>query len=117
MHEMIAHCGLVCTDCPTFIATRNDDDRARAKTADYYRQAYGFDLKPEEINCDGCISDGGKLIGYCQTCAIRKCCRDKGLDHCAVCDQQPCDKLNQFHEFSPEAKKCFDRLRQRCASH
>jgi len=28
---MIAYCGLVCSDCPTFLATRNDDDVVRAK--------------------------------------------------------------------------------------
>ncbi|WP_167527780.1 DUF3795 domain-containing protein [Desulfosarcina alkanivorans] len=38
---------------------------------------------------DGCLSTGGKHIGYCQTCKIRKCCRDKGLENCAACDAPP----------------------------
>lgn len=110
MSEMIACCGLVCTECPTFIATQNDDDEARAKTAVFYRQTYGLDFKPEEINCDGCLSTGGRLIGYCHTCEIRECCQDKGLDNCASCDQQTCDMLIRFHEFSPSAKESYDRL-------
>ena len=110
MKKMIAYCGLVCTNCPTYLATLNDDDVARAKTAAYYSEKFGFDLKPAEINCDGCSSEGGKLIAYCQTCDIRKCCREKNLENCAVCDQQPCDKLAKFHQFSPDAKASFDSL-------
>lgn len=36
MSKMIAYCGLICSDCPTFIATQNDDNVARAKTATLY---------------------------------------------------------------------------------
>jgi len=110
MGKMIAYCGLICTDCPTYLATKNDDDAARAKTAAFYAEAYGFDLEPEDINCDGCLSKGGKLIAYCQSCDIRKCCKERKNDNCAVCDEQPCDKLVNFHKFSPEAKACFDSL-------
>ena len=110
MSKMIAYCGLVCSSCLTFLATQNDDDAAREKTAALYSEKFGFDLKPEDINCDGCLSDGGKHIAYCQTCEIRKCCREKGLDNCAICEEQPCDKLTKFHEFSPDAKVSFETL-------
>ena len=110
MEKMIAFCGLVCSSCPTFLATKNDDDVARAKTAAFYSEKFGFDLKPADINCDGCLSEDGKLIGYCHTCEIRKCCRAKGLDHFAVCDEQPCEKLTNFHKFSSDAKASFDAL-------
>ena len=110
MQPMIAYCGLVCSNCPTFLATQNDDDIAREKTARYYSEKFGFNLKPEEINCDGCLSEGGKLIGYCQSCEIRKCARAKSIDNCAACEEQPCEKLIKFHEFSPDAKKAFDAM-------
>jgi hypothetical protein len=110
MQEMIAYCGLVCSNCPTFQATLNDDDEARAKTAAYYSIKYGFSLKPEDINCDGCLSTTGRLIGYCHACNIRKCCISKGLPSCSVCSKQPCEHIEKFHAFSPEAKKCFQRL-------
>ncbi len=112
MAQMIAYCGLVCSSCPTFLATQNDDDVARAQTAAFYAEKFGLNLKPEEINCDGCKSEGGKLIGYCQECNIRRCCREKSLENCAVCSEQPCEDLAQFHKFSPEAKHCFDALRK-----
>jgi len=110
MEKMVAHCGLVCSNCPTFLATQNDDDVARAKTAAFYAEKYGFNLKPEEINCDGCLCEAGKLIGYCQTCEIRACCRAKDVGNCAVCQDQPCEKLRKFHDFSPDAKASFEAL-------
>ena len=70
-----------------------------------------FDLKPEEINCDGCKSEGGKLIGYCRSCEIRQCCNAKRLDNCSFCSDQPCETLVKFHNFSPEAKACFEALK------
>jgi len=53
MEKMIAYCGLDCSGCPTFLATQNDDDAAREKI---YSMKFGFNFKPEEINCDGCLS-------------------------------------------------------------
>jgi Protein of unknown function (DUF3795) len=110
MQEMIAYCGLVCSKCPTYLATLHDDDNARAKTAAYYSKKFGFSLKPEDINCDGCLSTDGRLIGYCHACAIRKCCSAKGLANCSLCVKQPCEHLEKFHTFSPDAKKCFQKL-------
>lgn len=110
MTEMMAYCGLVCTDCPSFRATRDDDDAARARTAAYYRETYGFDLTPAQINCDGCLTNGGRLLPYCQTCQIRTCCAEKGLANCARCEDQPCEHLTALHDFSAHAKARFDTL-------
>jgi predicted phosphodiesterase len=109
--HMIAYCGLVCSSCPTFLATLADDDVARGKTSALYREKFGLDLKPEEINCDGCKSEVGRLIGYCQSCEIRRCCRDKGLDNCTHCADSPCEHLVRFHAFSPQAKESFEALK------
>ena len=110
MAEMIAYCGLVCTRCPTYLATQSDDDAAREKTATMLAEKYGLQLPPEAINCDGCLSSGSRRMGYCDTCAVRKCAAARGVEHCAVCEDQPCDALNAFHAFSPEAKAAFEAL-------
>ncbi len=47
MSRIIAYCGLVCSNCPAFLATKNDDDAAREKTAAFYAKEYGFNLKPK----------------------------------------------------------------------
>jgi len=36
MSKMIAYCVLVCSSCPTFLATQNDVDAARENTAVFY---------------------------------------------------------------------------------
>ena len=110
MPDMIAYCGLCCTKCPAFLATKNDDDDARAETAAMYAENFGLNIKPEDINCEGCHSEGGKLISYCQTCDIRKCGREREIDNCTSCSDQPCEKLTRFHSFSPEAKMAFDTI-------
>ncbi|MFZ5452514.1 MAG: DUF3795 domain-containing protein [Thermodesulfobacteriota bacterium] len=111
MAELIACCGLVCSNCPTFIATQNDDDAAREKTAALYAQRFGLSFQKEDINCDGCRSEGGRQIGYCRTCEIRRCCLGKSLANCGACPEQPCDLLRRFHEFSAEAKSAFAALK------
>lgn len=110
MSKIVAYCGLVCSSCPTFFATQNDDDDARKKIAAFYSGKFGFTLKPEDINCDGCLAEPEKQIGYCRICKIRKCCREKGLDNCAICDDQPCEKLKALHDLSNSAKVCFENL-------
>ncbi|AFM24060.1 DUF3795 domain-containing protein [Desulfomonile tiedjei] len=112
MSGMIACCGLVCSSCPSFLATQNDDDVARAKTAALYAEKFGLNFKPEEINCDGCLTTGGRQISYCRVCKIRECCIEKGLTNCASCAGAPCEDLLAFHKFSPEAKASFDALKK-----
>jgi hypothetical protein len=117
MQKMTAYCGLVCTNCPTYLATQADDDIARQKTVALYEKKFGLKLKPEDINCDGCLSVGARRIGYCQSCEIRKCGMGKKISSCAMCDEQPCEKLKRFHEFSPDAKAGFDALPQKNSMH
>ena len=106
----IAFCGLDCHQCPTFKATQADDDPARARTAAMLNQTYGFNMTVDDINCDGCHSQGSRLIRYCQACAVRQCGRARGLDNCTACPDQPCEKLLDFHAFSPDARAAYDRL-------
>lgn len=110
MSQMIALCGLNCTQCPMYLATQNDDDDARAKAADMLEQTYGLKFKPEEINCDGCHTKGGRLLGYCKNCKIRECGLDKGFNTCADCESQPCENLSGFHAFSTKAKAAFEEV-------
>ncbi|MGB5156800.1 DUF3795 domain-containing protein [Desulfobacterium sp. N47] len=49
MSQIIACCGLVCSDCPVFLATENDDDAARKNTAEYFSKKFGMDFKPEDV--------------------------------------------------------------------
>lgn len=93
------------------MATKSDDNVARKMISAFLAEKFGLNLKPEDINCDGCLAVRGRLLSFCQICEIKQCCSKKGLENCAVCNEQPCEKLVKFHEFSPDAKATFDALK------
>nr|WP_238442575.1 DUF3795 domain-containing protein [Desulforamulus reducens] len=53
------------------------------------------------------------MLDFCQSCKIKQCCSNKGLENCAVCNEQPCEKLIKFHNFLPDAKASFEALKKR----
>lgn len=113
MEEMMAFCGLVCSDCGAFLATKNNDDEKRAEVAKLWSKEYRTELKPEDINCDGCLSDSGNLFNYCKICEIRKCGKEKGVVNCAYCDEYSCEKLEKFFEMVPTAKELLDEIKSK----
>ena len=98
MEKMIAYCGIVCSECDAFIATQNDDDAKRKEVTALWKKEFNFDVKPEDINCDGCLATTDRLWGYCHACEIRKCGQGKGVENCAYCDEYPCHKLVKFFQ-------------------
>ena len=112
MEKMMAYCGLICTKCPAYIATQKDSDEERKKVAEMWSEEFKSEIKFEDINCDGCLAEKGKLFGYCSQCKIRKCARVKNLENCAYCDDYPCERLNKFFGFAPEAKNKLDEIKQ-----
>lgn len=97
-----AYCGLNCEQCPVFIAAADNNDDLRVETAREWTRLYGAylsatlgrdRLKPEDMNCSGCRSEGGLFVG-CTNCPIRTCCREKGFVTCASCKgYEVCDML------------------------
>ena len=111
MGEMVAFCGLACNECGAFLATRNDDDDKRAEVAELWSRLFKADIKQGDINCDGCLSKGGRLFSHCKVCEIRKCGDEKGVANCAYCDEYACDKLDWVFQAAPESKKRLDEIR------
>jgi len=110
MDKMIGICGITCTECPAYLATQNDDDAARAKTAEEWSKAYNAEIKAEHINCDGCINETGRHIQHCDECEIRACGIAKGVKNCGHCTDYVCDKLTGFFGMVPDAKKTLDEI-------
>lgn len=94
----IAMCGLDCSFCAAFIATQNNDNQLRGKTAQEWTKRYQKDgrnrppVKTENINCQGCLSAGSVYL-YCRQCAVRKCGLEKGIKNCKECQDYRCEKL------------------------
>jgi hypothetical protein len=112
MEKMIAYCGITCTDCGAYIATQNDDDAKRKEVAEEWTKQFNHEFKPEEINCDGCLVDTGRVFNYCNVCEIRKCGREKGVANCAYCDDYACDKLEKFFQMAPMFRAVLDEIRK-----
>ena len=111
MSRMIAYCGLVCSDCPAFVATVEDDDDKRREVAELWSNEFGGAFKAEDINCDGCLSRGPRVFGYCMKCEIRKCGQEKDVENCAYCDEYACEKLAGFLSQVPHAKERLEQVR------
>jgi hypothetical protein len=112
MDKMISMCGLICTECPAFLATQHNNDDERKQTAEMWSKMYGSDVKQNDVNCCGCFSEDHKVFGYCKVCEIRKCGQEKDVKNCAHCADYPCAKLTNFFDMAPDAKTNLDEIRK-----
>ena len=113
MQEIVAYCGLVCTECPAYEATKKNDNKARAEIAEEWSKQFQHTFKTEDINCNGCLAVGEVQIGYCSMCEIRKCGSARKVLNCAYCLEYPCDKLINFHATVVEAKAKLEAIRNK----
>jgi hypothetical protein len=111
MDKMLAYCGITCTDCGAYIATQNNDDAKRKEVAEEWQKQFNVEVKPEDINCDGCLSDSDRLVGHCYVCEIRKCGQEKGVVNCAYCADYACDKLEKFFQMAPMFRAVLDEIK------
>jgi hypothetical protein len=110
MPEIVAYCGIVCTECPAYKATKKDDNKARAKVAEEWSKQYQHPFKPEDINCVRCLAVGDVQIGYCSVCEIRKCGSDRKVLNCGYCVEHHCENLSNVHARVPDAKARLDAI-------
>ena len=105
MKQLIAVCGLDCEKCDAFIATKNNDQSLREKTAKKWAELNNVPILPEHINCEGCRMDGVKTV-FCSTmCPIRQCAMAKGYVTCGACpEKEACPKLAPVWQSDPRAK-------------
>ena len=104
MKTMIAICGLDCEKCDAYLATINNDQALREKTAKLWSELNHVTILPEQINCEGCRANGVKFV-YCeQLCQIRQCALKKGFETCGDCAElEKCPKVAQIIAHVPEA--------------
>jgi len=92
---MLAHCGIHCDECPSFLGTLQGDETLLVQM----NNEYG-DGKTDAIDfvCLGCKYSDVKLIATdCARCAIRLCAMDRGVDFCATCAEfEVCDTVKPY---------------------
>ncbi len=110
MEKLIAPCGINCAECKALQATLSNDDKMRSKVAAEWSKEYHADIKPENINCTGCLGEGVHF-SHCNECEIRSCATGKGHRTCAECSDFACEKLEQLFGFVPSATENLISLR------
>jgi hypothetical protein len=110
--KILGYCGITCSECPAYIATQKNDDALRRETAKKWSEMFKSDIKPEDINCDGCPTDSRRLFHHCGVCEIRRCAREKKVKNCALCAEYACQRLSAFLAQVPEAKSTLEELRR-----
>ena len=89
LNALLAACGLYCGACYHYRASFYPSERLRAEAA-----RRGCD--PAEFTCKGCRSEALYLHPGCAQCEIRACTDEKGIPHCGLCNDFPCDRLLAF---------------------
>lgn len=112
MEKIISICGNVCSDCAAFKATKENDESKRKETAKVWSKMYSSEISPEDINCEGCMTAGGKKFNYCGVCEIRKCGIEKKVKYCAHCDEYICDKLEEFFQMVPKNRETLNKIKE-----
>jgi len=90
--ELLAPCGLYCGVCSIYIAHRDNNLKFKKRLLPIYK-AFAKDV--DDIACTGCLSDG-IVFPVCQSCPIKKCSQDKGINGCHQCEDFPCKFIENF---------------------
>jgi len=106
MKQLIACCGIDCENCDARIATVNNDNELREKTAKSWSEMYDAPhITTESINCMGCRIEGIKF-DYCHVCEISKCVKAKGFNTCGDCEElDTCTIVGAVLQHLPAAKE------------
>jgi len=106
MKQLIACCGLDCESCDARIATVNDDNELREKTAKKWSLLNNTKIPAAMINCMGCRIEGVKTVFCSDMCGIRKCVNEKGFNTCGDCKElDTCEIVGAILQHTPRAKE------------
>lgn len=106
MKNMIGYCELDCEKCDAYIATVNDDQELRIKTAKLWAELNNAPILPEHINCQGCCVEGIKTVFCDSICSIRQCALRKDAATCGDCSElENCPTVEKIIENNPSALK------------
>ena len=104
MKSMIGYCGLDCERCDAYLATINDDQALREKTAKLWAELNHVPILPEHIHCQGCRVEGIKTV-FCESMyGIRQCALKKGVATCGDCSNlESCPTVGAILKNDPSA--------------
>lgn len=107
----MAYCGLLCEECPVYLASQSNDEVQRERLAKMY-SVPGCSFTKEDIVCEGCHATSSNKSKMCKDCPMRNCARNKGVKHCAACGKYPCKIVEQYLPPESEKRKRLDKLKK-----
>ena len=105
----LSACGVICSECPAYVAGHAAGPGARQRVAAAWHELYALEFGPEVIACGGCLGPDEDLFFTSRACAARRCCRSRQLSSCAACASRPCADLER-------AQSVWDGLEERAAT-
>ena len=102
----LSACGVICSECPAFLAGQAKDPAVRERVAAAWHELYELNFGPEAISCGGCQGSDEALFFTSRNCSARRCCRSRDLASCAKCADRPCADLER-------AQSVWDGLEER----
>jgi hypothetical protein len=91
---MMSACGVMCSECPAFIA-REKGIAYQRLTAAAWERIYGLREPAEQIVCSGCLGADKDVFRTCRKCKARLCCLSNGFSSCAECSETSCAELEK----------------------
>jgi hypothetical protein len=93
MTPILSHCGYRCDLCLAYRPNVEQNPSNQQRLSDGWYKYFDFRIPPGKILCEGCMAENPRLID--QTCPVRPCVIEKGLENCASCDEFICTKLTE----------------------
>ncbi|HOW91289.1 MAG TPA: DUF3795 domain-containing protein [Anaerolineaceae bacterium] len=91
MEPILSRCGYRCDLCLAFEPNVRAHPENQQKLSDGWFRYFGFRIQPEDILCDGCMSENPRLIDA--GCPVRPCVIAKEFFNCSQCEDYGCTKL------------------------
>jgi hypothetical protein len=86
---LLAVCGLYCGACYHYRASFPKGKHLLEAASRQGKSLQGF-------TCAGCRSNVLYIHPGCAECQIRACAETKGILHCGLCEEFPCDQIRAF---------------------
>ncbi len=95
MKEILTLCGFRCDLCQFYNKNIKNQEH-KEKVCNDFKRIFGYDIKPEDVECVGCRNEGKHAD---DNCLVRSCALEKSVENCAHCPEFICDKLKQKMSF------------------
>jgi hypothetical protein len=93
MEPIVTRCGYRCDLCLAYQPNVEAHPEYQQILSDGWHTYFGFRIPPEEICCDGCLSENPALID--KSCPVRPCVLQRGLEDCSQCSDYGCGALRE----------------------